>query len=1202
MAATGEVQALAFDWFLSVRANGDRKAGHEVHTVGITETSSSRQIHGTVIQSLPFSGSREITNFNNNHVKAVEPQPPSWHRVNPNYSYNRVSPSTAANVTAEALVTRVKQETQEEHVTVEVHPKNTTPSLFQKFLEKGIGCKDPQLKLQEQPQTLAPNAKDLHTYPWDKSSLKSMPINLQDFQMLDAYASVVETKSSVEDLVRVLLRKAYSYLEKVRLIWIWICNHIEYDLEGLLDKSRRSADPEHILKARKGVCAGYAGLFEAMCRIAGIRCVQLTGFAKGFTYEIGQTFSGESNHAWNAVYLDGRWHLIDCTWGTGFVNNISKKFTFEYNEFYFLTHPALFIDGHFPDNQNWQLLTPPLSLKQFESNIRRKSSFYTAGLLVANPETVIIETVNGKATVTLECRSPVSFSFRLNDKERCGIMTLQQNGMKLDIYPRKTGHHMLCLYAKPEKPVTDIYENVLEYIIECSSVDKNMRLPKELENPVGPSWVTRTKGFLQPSHLEPVIHTPDGRCTLTFMLEKQMAVMATLHSGEIPMTEEMQRRHILQVEGQSTIQFRVQVPKAGLYALKIFGESSLAPDHFEYVCNYIISCKNTGVQWPPFPEELHNPVGPSLLMEEKGFLQPSHMDPIIFTTDGRCSVGFSLVQDIDILALLYSTDIPMTKDIERRHILQARTKDKVELRVQLPQAGMYVLKIYSDSHRSGEFEYVGNYLISCTNTRVKWPPFPLKLKNPVGPSSLLEEEGLLQPSQREPIIHTVDGRCSVSFTLAKDINTHALLYSDELTIPEGNERRHILQVQCENRVEFKIQLPQAGSYVLRIYAETKSNTGHFEYICNYLVCCTNMDVRWPAFPSMLQNPVGPCRLMEKYGLFQPSHSDPIIYTTDGRCSIRFSLSKKVNLFARLHSDDIAMPEDIERRHVLLIQKENSITFEVQIPQTGTYALKIYAEHEKDQENACFACNYLISCTNTGVRWPAFPEDLRCPVGPSWSMEKRGVFQPSHTEPIIYTADGRCSISFTLDENVTLLATLHSDDIATEHIKRRHVFPVHKRNNVEFKIRLPKSGLYVLKVYAKEKSDPSNLYEFMCNYLLCCTNTHVKWPEFPLIYSTWASNYELEEPLEGVLPTNSNVYFKLRAKGAAGVSIKGKYLYPLSLNNKGFWVGTFNTTGSQDVYVQVTKNLNKNYSSVLGYQVESEGEMRPLFHDKTKTDD
>lgn len=65
-----------------------------------------------------------------------------------------------------------------------------------------------------------------------------------------------------------------------------------------------------------------------------------------------------------------------------------------YNEFYFLTHPALFIEDHFPDNKNWQLLKPPQSLRQFENNMYHKSEFYNKGMLSAHPETSIIKTGN----------------------------------------------------------------------------------------------------------------------------------------------------------------------------------------------------------------------------------------------------------------------------------------------------------------------------------------------------------------------------------------------------------------------------------------------------------------------------------------------------------------------------------------------------------------------------------------------------------------------------------------------------------------------------------------------------------------------------------------------------------------------------------------------------------------------------------------
>lgn len=63
-------------------------------------------------------------------------------------------------------------------------------------------------------------------------------------------------------------------------------------------------------------------------RIAGVQCMTVPGYSKGFGYQTGQSFSGEFDHAWNAVYLDGRWHLVDSTWGSGLVDTTTSKFTF----------------------------------------------------------------------------------------------------------------------------------------------------------------------------------------------------------------------------------------------------------------------------------------------------------------------------------------------------------------------------------------------------------------------------------------------------------------------------------------------------------------------------------------------------------------------------------------------------------------------------------------------------------------------------------------------------------------------------------------------------------------------------------------------------------------------------------------------------------------------------------------------------------
>ncbi|XP_075273815.1 kyphoscoliosis peptidase isoform X2 [Opisthocomus hoazin] len=496
-------------------------------------------------------------------------------------------------------------------VTVEIHRKDTTPPRFKLSFGKGSqrlpglrGLDNKGFQRTEGPRP--PEAKDLHAYPWDKSSLKSMAVDLQQFEKLDAYALKVDVKNSVEELVKALLKLARTDLEKVRAIWMWICHHIEYDIVGYHNKSQRLSKPIDVLQRGKSVCEGYAGLFQQMCSIAGIQCMKLSGYSKGYGYKMGKTFTGDSDHAWNAVYLEGRWHLLDSTWGSGHVDDAFTKFTFRYNEFYFLTHPALFINNHFPDNSNWQLLKPTLTLKDFEKNMVPNSNFYTLGLLAAHPETAVIQTVNGKASVSVDCRSATLFMFELNGTDEHSFMTLKKHGMKLDIYPQKTGSHKLQVFAKPYKSSEGVYNHVLEYVIECKSVDKATRFPKALSQPVGPSWFTELQGFLRPSHRDPIIHTNDGRCSVTFTLGKDISILAELHPDNSSATEVIRQRHIMQIHHGNQTELKIHLPHAGNFVLKIYAKKKSDPGNYTYIFNYLITCLNTEVKWPAFPQYYSN--------------------------------------------------------------------------------------------------------------------------------------------------------------------------------------------------------------------------------------------------------------------------------------------------------------------------------------------------------------------------------------------------------------------------------------------------------------------------------------------------------------------------------------------------------------------------------------------------------------------
>ncbi|XP_053159184.1 kyphoscoliosis peptidase-like isoform X3 [Hemicordylus capensis] len=380
-----------------------------------------------------------------------------------------------------------------------------------------------------------PGEQDSFDYPWDKSSLKSMPIDLKQLKKLDAYASKVDVKDSIETLVNTLLQKAHGDLEKVRAIWIWICHHIEYS------KAEKSYEPADVFRLRKSICAGYAALFQKMCR---------------------------------------------------------------YKEFYFLTHPALFINNHFPDDHKWQLLNPTLTLQQFGDNMQYRTKFYSLGLLAASPGTSVFETDNGKATVFIESCSPTFFQSTLNGVNDCCLTTLQRNGMKLEVYPQKRGTHCLNIYAKASR--RENYSHVLEYSLKCGSVHKRICLPTVLIQPVGPSWHSEKKGILRALPCHPIIHTDDGRCVVTFTQSKNLDFFVTLDSDTSSVLDATRRRHIWKTCRGNQVELKIHLPHAGDFALSIWAKKISDPVSYDCALSYLVSCSNTFVRWPVFPKNFTN--------------------------------------------------------------------------------------------------------------------------------------------------------------------------------------------------------------------------------------------------------------------------------------------------------------------------------------------------------------------------------------------------------------------------------------------------------------------------------------------------------------------------------------------------------------------------------------------------------------------
>ncbi len=114
--------------------------------------------------------------------------------------------------------------------------------------------------------------------------------------------------------------------DKYNAIFKWIIKEIAYELvpeNGSRDANRAG----RILKNRKAVCQGYANLLKAMCYTQNIPAV----ITLGACYWQGK-FIGD--HAWNYVYVDGKWIVSDPTWHRQF----KEVEEFEKHSYYLRPH------------------------------------------------------------------------------------------------------------------------------------------------------------------------------------------------------------------------------------------------------------------------------------------------------------------------------------------------------------------------------------------------------------------------------------------------------------------------------------------------------------------------------------------------------------------------------------------------------------------------------------------------------------------------------------------------------------------------------------------------------------------------------------------------------------------------------------------------------------------------------------------------
>ena len=289
--------------------------------------------------------------------------------------------------------------------------------------------------------------------------------NAFNFDKIDDYARSVKLKPNERpgDLAIRLTKNASTDIEKARAIFVWLTENIRYDTESYFSGRNEPRTLEEILHSGKSVCQGYSDLFETMSRSAGLEAVTISGWAKGASYSPDTFMSGSTNHAWNAVRIEGKWYLVDCTWGAGYLSG--REYIKHFDEFYFFTPPEQLIHTHFPKNNDWQLLEPKMTKEKYLSIPKSWPNCFRCGVELLSD-----------AYENMRVREEETFQFGVNEgsallvtlygpdrNPRKAHVFVQRSGNMYEVRTRfaEKGNYELHIYARKETDDDPLFHSAI---------------------------------------------------------------------------------------------------------------------------------------------------------------------------------------------------------------------------------------------------------------------------------------------------------------------------------------------------------------------------------------------------------------------------------------------------------------------------------------------------------------------------------------------------------------------------------------------------------------------------------------------------------------------------------------------------------------------------------------------------------------------
>ena len=231
------------------------------------------------------------------------------------------------------------------------------------------------------------------------------PVNTIRKDVVDkALKSLPERSKTTEEVMMERMKIArtnysLSDIEAAYMVYKWEYENLQYDCYNLNHNRTKICYREDCTYSTGvGVCDGFSRLFVSFCNATNVEAYRVVGYTKVYDYVPG-VIPNNSDHAYNAIKINGNYYLLDVTWGIGSCDG--DDYVPKLRDSYFCTKPEIFIRGHFPVKEEFQLVYPHITLKEFFNMLEFEMEFYENGMTGVNPDSPLIKIDDGKIEVEI---------------------------------------------------------------------------------------------------------------------------------------------------------------------------------------------------------------------------------------------------------------------------------------------------------------------------------------------------------------------------------------------------------------------------------------------------------------------------------------------------------------------------------------------------------------------------------------------------------------------------------------------------------------------------------------------------------------------------------------------------------------------------------------------------------------------------------